>query len=264
MPSSAAAQQDSRHWIQYFQQNAARRPLPWDDPYRLSPGERRAVAHSIQQFQLGEGAQGRGFVRRAESYARDAGDPNFVGALRLFIAEEQRHSAHLARFMAQQNIPTLETYWMDTVFRRLRKFAGLEVCAGVLVSAELIALPYYRALCGATRSPLLRALCRRILRDEVYHLRFQAAMLARLRLRRTGPLRQISSALHRLFYIGTLTVVWIEHRPVFARAGYTFWRYFTECQRRFARFDAEIERLLSIFRRNTSPWTARLAADEHR
>lgn len=96
------------------------------------------------------------------------------------MKEEQRHSACLLRFMQREGIPAASSHWVDTVFRRLRVLAGLELSLRVLVSAEIIAIPYYRALGAATRSPLLRAICARILQDEAVHLRFQASSLSRL------------------------------------------------------------------------------------
>ena len=242
MPLPYCAAQKSRRWMEYFQGNARRTSLPWDDPYHLTSAERRAVARSMQQFQLGEGANGCGLLRRAEAHARRAQDPYFLDALRLFIAEEQRHSSYLARFLARQGVPLLRSHWVDSVFRRFRKFAGLEVCAGVLVTAELIAVPYYRALHNATQSPLLRALCRQILRDEAQHLRFQASILARQRIRRSRLLRRFCNHLHRLFFLGTLVVVWFEHRPVFCCGGYLFRRFLTECRLQFECWDEEVEK----------------------
>ena len=124
--------------------------LPWGDAYRLTPRERSAIEKSIQQFQLGEGSEGRRLLQRGEAYAREAGDADFVAALTLLIGEEQRHSAHLGRFMKRQGIPIVTDHWVDTVFRRLRVLAGLELSLTVLVTAELIAVPYYRALREAT------------------------------------------------------------------------------------------------------------------
>jgi len=241
MPVPAAVSRNSSRWVAYFRRNADCPDFPWDDSYRLTPEERRAVIASMQQFQLGEGAQGRGFLRRAEAYARRSGDAEFVNALRLFIAEEQRHSANLARFLEQQGIPLLGSQWVDTVFRRLRKLAGLEVCTRVLVVAELIAFPYYRALHNATASPLLRAICRRILRDEVFHVRFQASTLARVSVHHPGALRGMARLLTLWLLIGAVAVVWFEHRPVFRRGGYTPARFLRECLLRFRWLNREIE-----------------------
>ena len=96
------------------------------------------------------------------------------------MKEEQRHSAYLLRFMQREGIPVSSKHWVDTVFRRLRVLGGLELALRVLVSAEIIAIPYYRALGAATQSPLLQAICATILQDEAAHLRFQASMLWRL------------------------------------------------------------------------------------
>src|SRR5260370_40842746 len=77
------------------------------EPYRLSATELRLVGRSIQQFQLGEWALGRGFKRRAAGHAVFAADQWFLPALELFIAEEQGHSAMLGRFLDHEQIPRL-------------------------------------------------------------------------------------------------------------------------------------------------------------
>ena len=250
MSAASVAVMKSRQWIDYFQRNRQHPPLPWDDTYQLSLEERAAVAGSIQQFQLGEGARGRGLLRRAEIYARRASDPEFVSALRLFIAEEQRHSADLARFLTQQGIAVRSAHWVDTTFRKLRKLMGLEVCVSVLVTAELIAVPYYRALRDATESRLLRALCRRILCDEAQHLRFQAATLARLRRQRPWMLRRATMIGHKLFLLGTALVVWCEHHRVCCRGGYWFNRFIWECLRLLRGLDSQVEQEIAELARS--------------
>src|SRR5277367_4068 len=211
----------SKFWRSYFLANAFDpRDMPWDDPYSLSRDERRAIQHSIQQFQLGEGAEGRRLQERGRAYSREVGDPPFSEALALFVKEEQRHSAHLLRFMSAQGIPALSSHWVDSVFRHLRVLAGLELSLRVLVTAEIIAVPYYRALGRAAESPLLRAISARILQDEAAHLKFQSSMLSRLGAARHPALRNLISRLHRLFLVGTLFVVWVEHGSVFRAAGY--------------------------------------------
>ena len=153
-------------WLDYFRHNAWP-AMPWDDPYRLTREERSAVASSIQQFQLGEGSEGNAIVQRAQRLAADA---QFIPTLRLFIQEEQRHSANLGRFLDLHGILRLKKHWLDQAFRRIRRLAALELTVNVLVTAEIIAVPYYRALRNATQSPLLGALCGQVLQDEAAHL----------------------------------------------------------------------------------------------
>src|SRR5215212_8244718 len=129
-------------WFEYFQNNIWP-TMPWASPYRLTSEEIAAVASSIQQFELGEGSEGHGFLRRARAAT---GDPHFVATLELFIKEEQRHSASLGRFLDLHGVPHLKKHWLDQIFRRIRRLAGFELIVTVLVTAEIIAVPYYRAL----------------------------------------------------------------------------------------------------------------------
>jgi hypothetical protein len=235
LSSNASPIQQSRAWRDHFLANvSAPQSWAWDDSYKLSMAERAAIGHSIQQFQLGEGSHGRRLLRRGLRYAARVDDPYFPRALHLFIREEQRHSAHLLRFMGRQGIPALSQHWVDSVFRHLRGLAGLELSLRVLVTAEIIAVPYYRALGRATNSPLLRALSARILADEAAHLRFQASMLRRVALDRHPRLARLVARMHRLFLAATVCIVWREHRSVFAAASYHFGQLFKESLSEFA------------------------------
>lgn len=217
--------QSSSDWCQFFRDNEwTADDLPWDDPYRLTPRELQTIRGAVQQFQLGEGSEGRQLKKRARVFADRSGDDLFMVALQLFIREEQRHSGQLRRFMLRQQIPTLSHHWVDHAFRRLRVLSGLELELRVLVTAETIAVPFYRALAGATRSPLLQALCQRILHDEAGHLRYQSWMLARLEQGRSPRIRALVRGLHRLFVSATCCLVWRQYHSVFRAAGYGFSR----------------------------------------
>jgi hypothetical protein len=195
---------------------------------QLTEKERRAITPSIQQFQLGEGSRGQRLLERGQKFGRSIDDPLFAGALEIFIKEEQQHSRYLAAFMESQSIPLVQKHWVDTVFRKLRGLAGLELSLTVLATAEIIAVPYYRALRGATASPILKMICNRILDDEANHLKFQASMLARAASARAAVFQRALGELHRLFLLGTLGIVWGEHRAVFKAAGYTFSKFKNE------------------------------------
>ncbi len=216
--------------------------LPWHHSYLLCPAESRLVARSIQQFQLGEWARGRGLVRRASRHPVLSADQSFLPSLELFIAEEQRHSAMLGRFLDRERIPRLSNHWLDSVFRRLRKLAGLDICVMVLVTAEVLAVPFYQALRDATRSPLLRSICMRILCDEAAHLNFQALTLGLLR----RPLRSKSRAMlllcHSMLFHCTALLLWQQHRSVFRAANWDFRRFWNQARRGFARLQLRISR----------------------
>jgi hypothetical protein len=222
-------------WYRHFDQRSHEvSALPWHDNYSLSAAERLAVAHSIQQFQLGEWARGRGFRRRASQHFALANDPWFLPSLDRFIHEEQTHSDILGRFLDQQQIRQLSSHWLDRVFRRLRKLGGLDVCAAVLVTAEVLAMPFYQALRDATHSTLLRAICAKILIDEAAHLNYQGLTLGLIRRGLTDRAKVVRAACHRALFAGTALILWHQHRRVFHAVGWSFFRYWNEAERWFA------------------------------
>jgi hypothetical protein len=239
--SAAPAASPYEQWYRRFLLNRdAPSGIPWQSSYRLSDAELQAVGRSIQQFQLGEWARGRGLKRRASRHAALGTDPWFLPALDLFIAEEQGHSLVLGRFLDHERIPRLAAHWLDGVFRRLRKLAGLELCVTVLVTAEVLAMPFYRALRDATRSPLLRSICARILRDETAHLKYQAWTLGLIRRPLSGRTRAIRCFCHSVLFRGTALLLWQQHRRVFRTAGWGFRKFWHDAHRWFALLECRI------------------------
>jgi hypothetical protein len=242
----AAALVSSRYerWYRHFLQNRGGPcALPWHDSYLLSATERRLVTRSIQQFQLGEWARGRGLKRRASSHPVLATDPWFIPALELFITEEQGHSGILGRFLDQQGIRRLANHWLDGVFRRLRKLAGLEVCATVLVTAEVLAIPFYQALRDATRSQLLRAICVQVLCDEAAHLSYQALTLGLIRRPLSDRARAIRSLGHSILFQCTALLLWQQHHRVFRAAGWDSRRFWKDARRGFRLLQSRIRQV---------------------
>src|SRR5262249_47801815 len=242
VPASASSCYEQ--WYHHFLRNrGASRTLPWQRSGRFAATERRLVAPSIQQFQLGEWARGRGLMRRATAHPDLAADPFFLPALELFVAEEQEHSQILGRLLDREGIPRLKNHWMDGVFRRLRKLAGLEACLAVLVTAEVLAMPFYQALRDATRSYLLRAICWRILCDEAAHLSFQALTLGLLRQPLSPATRRTRSLCHSVLFHNTALLLWQQHHRVFGAAGWSFLRFWSEARREFARLQSRIRQI---------------------
>jgi len=228
-----SARANSYDWVEYFYQNAPEPVFPWDHGVRLSEIERKAVIASIQQFQLGEGASGARMLERAQRFARETGDLGLIAALKLFLREEQRHSRILARFLQIEGAPCLQKHWVHGAFRWLRGLAGLELCLKVLVTAEILARPYYAALRDATGSPLLRSICQRIFEEEGAHLRFQAFVLSRFQGRHRRLTQALIKAFHFVLLACTAALVWAGHKAVFRSAGCTFCDFWRETSREF-------------------------------
>lgn len=225
----------SLEWREYYEQNAqSLLDIPWGQGAELTNDERSAIAASVQGFQAGESSEGRHLYRYAEKCAEESGDHEYLVAIKLFIAEEQRHARDLARFLQQNDIPTVKTTFPDRVFRQLRQlFGGLEISIAVLITAEIIAKVYYAALKQATNSNVLRTLCDQILRDEAKHVEFQAEQLGKLRCRRKPVFQQITMGIQRVLYWGTCIVVWHFHKKALCKGDFNFRRFWRSCWAEF-------------------------------
>ena len=216
----------TRSWLLYFRSNQAEPDeIPWLQISPPAPEVARVLVSSLQQFQLGEGATGLTFLELGRRHAEATGDLDFVETLALFIAEEQRHSALLARYLRAIGAAVLEYEWVDGIFRRLRKLAGLECMVTVLVTAEIVSIPYYRAVYRMTSCPVLSAVCLRILREEAQHLLFQAVTLNCLRRGRPQFIQHLVHLAHMLLLTGTSCMVWLQHGEVMRRGGFSFARF---------------------------------------
>ena len=225
----------STFWESWFRSSLDNPPeIPWNCAVRLTEAERNAISVSIREFQLGEQSEGHHLQQAARDYARRCGDKAYSRAVALFIHEEQRHAALLGRFMDLEGIARIRRAWVDSVFRRLRRFAGLETSICVLLTAEVIAKIYYKALLAATASPALRAICSRILQDEISHVEFQSERLAILRRRRARWRIVAAVAMQRMLFAGATVVVWVRHRPALRRGGYSLAAYWRDCHREFS------------------------------
>jgi hypothetical protein len=221
----------SATWLAYFQQNRNNLlPIPWDCWEQITDAERMAIARSIRTFQLGESSEGTHLMQLARNYAKQQNDHRWVEVVKLFIGEEQRHARDLGRFMQQQQLPLANHHWTNTLFRKLRRLANLEVAMMVLLTAELVATVYYPALGQATRSPVLQQLCIQISHDELHHVRFQAECLAAIRQGRPRWQCALINRAYTLFFRITLAAVWLDHRSVLKLGGYSCWSFYqTAC-----------------------------------
>lgn len=217
----------AREWIDYFRANAVSvRCYPWADGAGVTEAERCAIADSLQGWQLGETSDGRHLRAVAVRYAEAVGDADYPVAVELFIREEQRHGDTLGRFLDLANVGRVQSDWGDTLFRAARYcLTSMEVWTTVVVMVETLALVYYNAIRRSTGSPLLQAICRQILADEVPHLRFQCERLAILFQRRWRWALWCTLFAQRLCFLGVLLLVWFGHRRALRAGGYSFRRY---------------------------------------
>ena len=217
----------SSEWIVHFERNAKRlRPIPWDLGAAVTDAELASISGSLRAWQLGETSDGSHLLAASHNYATSIGDPEFVAAVRLFIAEEQRHGRDLGRFLELAGVIRAESDWGDNLFRTIRyAWPRMEIWATPVVMVETHALIYYNAIRRATKSPVLRAICGQILADEVPHIRFQCERLAILQRNRPRWLRALTMGFHRILFAGITLAIWVGHRRALRAGGYSLSRF---------------------------------------
>jgi hypothetical protein len=228
-------------WIDHFEQNATVHArvdaaIDFDAECRLSDAVRRPLIESVRRFQLGESGDGEQLLRKAAQ----ARDPEYLGAAKLFVAEEQRHAALLLRLLGHLGGEPMSRHWSDAVFVRLRRLMGLRTELMVLTVAEVVALSYYGGLAAAGPDPVVRAVAARIVADEHPHVRFQQDRL-RAGFARSGvPLRLLAFISWWMIAVGATAVVALDHGPLLGAIGYRRTRFVRDVLTDFAKVAADV------------------------
>jgi hypothetical protein len=227
MPRDFIPIRTSVEWLAYFRANLADEPnIPWELGADVTADELAPISRSLQAWQLGETSDGRHLRAAAARYADATGDPDYVAAIDLFIREEQGHGEMLGRFLDLVGPGRVNANWGDRLFRVARYcLTNIEVWTTPVVMVETLAVVYYNAIRRATESAVLRAICRRILADEVPHLRFQCERLAAIYRQRSRVGLALTRIAHRIGFWIVMSLVWVGHRRALRAGGYGWRRY---------------------------------------
>ena len=228
-------------WVDHFEANSDvhRRvdaAIDFDADCTVPDSARRPLIASVRRFQLGESGDGRQLIRNAER----AGDPEYVRAITLFVAEEQQHAALLLRLLGYLGGTPMSRHWSDAVFVRLRRLLGLRTELMVLTVAEVVALSYYGGLAAAGPDPVTRAVAARIVDDENAHVRFQRDRLHAGFADSRTPVRLLGFVLWWVVAVGATVVVAVDHRGVLDAIRYPRTRFVRDVLSDFAGLAAAV------------------------
>ncbi len=210
----------------------------------LSEEVRKPLAASLATFQLGESGGGTRLRRYARSIAPLESFRGYQRAVDMFVAEEQSHAALLARLVERLDGTLLTRQWTNSVFRWMRDLVNLEFNVQVLLTAELVAEAYFGILAVRATDPAVRAVSRKLLRDEMGHLAFQRDFLFE-RLRTFTPATQrLWRWQFRAIHQVTAAVVAWDHRQCLRAMGVAPADFRARATRCWRSFQARLERQL--------------------
>ncbi len=242
-----------KEWYLYFESHQHHFDhIDWNDEIELDGFEEALITPSLQQFQKGESSDGLHLL----SLAEQMNDWDYAVAMHGLIKEEQKHASVLEKFMKKERIQTIESHWLDTIFKKIIKSSSFELTIIVLTTAEIIATVFYDALSKATYSKTLKAICAQILQDEAMHLNFQATALNTIYERHNLLGKFLSRVFHFSAFTFVMLFIWLQYRSVFKAGGFQFKRYLGALLAEFFR----VEQMISGFSPIPIPVTNKISS----
>src|SRR3954466_9406823 len=222
-------------WVDHFEKNVGVHArvdaaIDFDGRCAVPEAVREPLIASVRRFQLGESGDGRQLLRTAAN----AGDPEYLRAAELFVAEEQQHASLLLHLLRYLGGTPMRRHWSDAAFVRLRRLMGLRTELMVLTVAEVVALSYYDGLAAPGSDPVVQAVAARIVADEHPHVQFQQQRLREGFARSGIVLRSLAFSLWWLTTIGATVVVAMDHGPLLDAIGYRRTRFIRDVLGDFA------------------------------
>ncbi|WP_431677570.1 ferritin-like domain-containing protein [Kitasatospora sp. KL5] len=215
---------DFARWVAHFTAEAAWRTELGDPDFTRGARASAQLLRSLQKFQVGEDGDGTDLIGKADA----AGDADYATAVRLFVAEEQNHARLLAELLRATGTPLLGSHWSDALFVRLRRLFGLRLELMVLLVAEVVAVPYYRAVRDGAADGLVAEVAGRIAADELRHIPFHCLRLRQSLGRLPAPLHSPAVAFWRLLATAAAGFVALDHGPALRVLGVRRGRFVAE------------------------------------
>ncbi len=233
--------QTSKDWLQYFSNNLQQKRIDWSVQPSITNEALKPILKSIQAWQLGETSDGSNLINVCTRYAKKINDPCYIGAMRLFIKEEQKHGNNLGRYLDLVGKARIKKNWGDSLFRKARHInTSMQWFTLAVITVESAAQIFYQCLKDATDCKLLQQICTDILIDEAPHIQFQQQRLqAIIKLQRNSN-KWLSITLYKMFFYCTALVIWVAHKNVFKAGDVNFKKYSMKMK---SKYDKTIGRL---------------------
>ena len=227
---------DTDYWIRHFERNQENRPEPpWDAPIKVSSHAFPSLLQSLREFELGDGGGPAGLIAfNAQSFRCSTEDIRKI--VDLWFDEEKEHSRLLGETVKRFGGKRLNSHWSFTLFCLLRKVLGVAFELQILTLTELVSTSYYTLLRRHCPDPVVKAVCKLILRDESGHVRFQNDRLAAMGRSRFGLRNRLWRWQFWICGYGAATVLWLSHNPAIRKQGGSTLEFYTNVEKQIGTF----------------------------
>ncbi len=208
MAATKANKPNWAHWRKRFEARADRE-LPKLDTSRDYSNLLASLARSLAVFQLGESGGGT-VIDQARESGLDSVDEDYAEAVRLFVAEENRHANVLAMCVRLLGGELIRRNWTNRLFLFGRRMIGLRLKVLVLLAAEVVGICYYSSIAAKLGPGPVRRWLSEMVEDERSHLEFHCLFLQSQVT--SGWRRRLFVAVWRSVMAAAAIVVMIDHR----------------------------------------------------
>jgi hypothetical protein len=218
-------------WLEHFRSSVAReRPIQWDRGVDVPDTIREPVLQSLRVFQRGLSSPG----LNLRSKVRRSCAPEYAECVDLYVREKQIHAELLLQLVWRSGSEPAGRAFIDFLFRRVRRRFDWARELTVLLTAEMVSMPFLRVLSNHVNDPVFRQVLESILADQAYHLGFHIEHLRAEIERRPAWERVFIQQAWTAFFSGALTLVIADNQKTFDALGYDRLAFWTDAWNLFA------------------------------
>jgi len=237
----------SRYWLCHFLQNRHERAtIQWNAPAGDCDARAdAAVAHWLRWIGETNGPARQRLIHWAVNDC--ASDPAYVQSMRLFVREEEHHTATIARYLTQRQLSAPAGGLTRAAVRAMIKPLGLRFELSILLLSEIAVVQMNRLLLAKTQDQTLRGLLTQMIHDHQCHLAFHSERLTTEFADFNFLRRNLRRLRLRAMFALAVRGITSYHRPLLRTLNITPRAFAAQC---FTGFAAVLERMVP-YRRET-------------
>ncbi len=170
-----------------------------------------------------------------------ASDPAYIQTLRLFVKEEQHHTALIDRYLTLRNLPVIPGGLVRAAVRSCIRPLGLRFELSILLLSEIAVITMNRLLLPQVKDETLRGLLTQIIHDHQCHLAFHCERLTAEFADFNFIRRNLRRLRLRTMFATAVKGITLHHRSLLRAVGCTPSDFNAQCRNHFT---AILERMV--------------------
>lgn len=218
-------------WLAHFESSVERpRNIDWSRVPQIDEELREPLVRALAFFQRGLSSQGFNLRTKVRQHCPD----EYVQCIDLYVQEKAIHADQLAKLVWALGGQPGRRSVADFAFRRFRRRFGWLAEIMVLLSVEMVTVPFFRVLANQIDDPLIRDVLEGIIYDQSWHIGFHIDHVRPELDTLSGMQNVAMQAGWASLFTSVLSVLLAECHPIFDALGYSRVSCWTDAWNLFA------------------------------